>query len=120
MNKKGYTMVELIAVIAVFSIGYFITVGIISNKINVNYDEKLYEQKIDAIETQAALYAQGNEELFKDSNSIYLTIDDLAKADAIISNKDGVVIDPRDNGSLNDVKVKITNKDSKITAKVLS
>lgn len=121
MKNKGYTVVELVIVLAVFSLFYFIGVGVIAKDINVNYEDTMYEQKIAAIEEQASIYAKFNDELFKDSDTIYLTVKELADAAAIISNKDGEVLDPRDGKSnLNEVKVKITNIDSKVTAKVLS
>ncbi len=121
MKNKGYTVVELVIVLAVFSLFYFIGVGVIAKDINVNYEDTMYEQKIAAIEEQASIYAKSKDELFKDSDTIYLTVKELADAAAIISNKDGEVTDPRDGKSnLNEIKVKITNIDSKVTAKVLS
>ena len=121
MKNKGYTVVELVIVLAVFSLYYFIGVGEIAKDINVNYEDTMYEQKIAAIEEQASIYAKSKDELFKDSDTIYLTVKELADAAAIISNKDGEVLDPRDGKSnLNEIKVKITNIDSKVTAKVLS
>ena len=119
MKNKGYTVVELVIVLAVFSLFYFIGVGVIAK--DINYEDTMYEQKIAAIEEQASIYAKSKDELFKDSDTIYLTVKELADAAAIISNKDGEVTDPRDGKSnLNEVKVKITNIDSKVTAKVLS
>ena len=49
-----------------------------------------------------------------------MTVEDLAYANAIISNSEGVVKDPRDeNKTLNDLKVKIISDNDKVTAKVL-
>ena len=95
MKNKGYTVVELVIVLAVFSLFYFIGVGVIAKDINVNYEDTMYEQKIAAIEEQASIYAKSKDELFKDSDTIYLTVKELADAAAIISNKDGEVLDPR-------------------------
>ena len=114
MKKNGYTVVELAIVLGVFSICYFTATWVISSKLNVNYEEGMYSQKIACIENNAVLYAKANDK------SIYVTVDDLAKANAVISS-DGEVIDPRDEkSSMNDIKVKLTMEGDKITAKVLS
>ena len=99
MKKNGYTVVELAIVLGIFSICYFTATWVISSKLNVNYEEGMYSQKIACIENNAVLYA---------------------KANAVISS-DGEVIDPRDEkSSMNDIKVKLTMEGDKITAKVLS
>ena len=46
MKKNGYTVIELVVVLAVFSVGYFAATWIISGKVNVNFEEELYEEKI--------------------------------------------------------------------------
>lgn len=119
--NKGYGVVELVIVLAIFSVGYFVTANIVAKDLNVNYEETLYENKINTIETQAKMYAQNTESLFKDSASIYMTVEQLANLNAVQFDKEGKVTDPRNTGSdLNNLKVKITNKDNKIEAKVLS
>ena len=120
MNKLGYTMAELLIVIAVFTVGYFIVANTISYNFNVDYEEDLYDLKIASIEKQATIYAGGHLELFKDGNDIYMTVEELALNNAVISTKEGVVADPRNSEeTLNDLRVKITNKDDEITAEVL-
>lgn len=54
MKKNGYTVIELVVVLAVFSVGYFAATWIISGKVNVNFEEELYEEKISAIENKQA------------------------------------------------------------------
>ncbi len=121
MNKKGYGVVELVVILAVFSVGYFVAANTISKELNVNYKETLYENKIAAIESQAEIYGKSNEEIFKDGNSVYMTIAELASANVVLYDKEGVVTDPRDEeNDLNNLKVKITNENDLVTAKVLS
>ena len=49
-----------------------------------------------------------------------MTVEELALNNAVISTKEGVVADPRNSEeTLNDLRVKITNKDDEITAEVL-
>lgn len=121
MNKKGYTVAELVITFGIFGIAFFIAAGSISNVFNYDYKNDLYNMTIAAIEDQASLYGKMNPELFEEEKSIYVTIDDLAQANAVISYEDGKVLDPRDNNKkLNDIKVKITKEsDDAVTAKVL-
>lgn len=119
-NKKGYTAVELVIVIALFTVGYFVAANMLSYNFDVNYKEDMYNLKIASIEEQAAIYAETQPDMFTESNDVYMTVEELALNNAVVSTSDGVVTDPRDNEeSLNDLRVKITNDDSKITAEVL-
>ena len=119
-NKKGYTGVELVIVIAVFTVGYFLVANTLSYNFDVDYEEDLYNLKIASIEEQAAIYAEGHTDMFVESNDVYMTVEELAMNNAIISTSDGVVADPRaSENTLNDLRVKITNEDEKITAEVL-
>ena len=119
-NKKGYTGVELVIVIAVFTVGYFLIANTLSYNFDVDYEEDLYNLKIASIEEQAAIYAEGHTDMFVESNDVYMTVEELAMNNAIISTSDGVVADPRESeNTLNDLRVKITNEDEKITAEVL-
>lgn len=120
MKKNGYSVVELVVVLGIFSIFYFSMVGIVSSKIDVKFEEEMFNNKISTIEKQAEIYAKNSEKLFESSNSVYMTVKDLAQLNVIITNKEGVVVDPRnDNNDLNNLKVKITNENNEISAKVL-
>lgn len=57
-EKNGYTVVELAIVLGIFSICYFTATWVISSKLNVNYEEEMYNQKIACIENNAVLYAK--------------------------------------------------------------
>lgn len=119
-NNNGKISIILLIVLGIFTIGYFFIVNKFSYVFDVDFEEDLYELKIASIERQSEIYAQGHSELFSESNDIYLTVEDLVTENVIISNNAGNVIDPRDNEkTLNDLKVKITNKDNEIIAKVL-
>lgn len=119
-NKNGYTAVELIIVIAVFTVGYFAVANTLSYNFDVDYEQDLYDLKITSIEEQATIYAEGHVDMFAESNDVYMTVEELALNNAIVSTKEGVVEDPRNSEeTLNDLRVKITNEDEKITAEVL-
>ena len=119
-NNRGAVSVSLIILLAVFTVGYFMLANRFSYDFDVNYEEDLYDLKIASIEKNAAIYAEEHEELFAESSDVYMTVEELALANVIISNTEGVVDDPRNNeDNLNDLRVKITNKDDVITAEVL-
>lgn len=119
-NKKGYSAVELIVVIAVFTVGYFVVANMLSYNFDVNYEEDLYNLKIASIEEQAEVYASAHTELFTESKDIYMTVEELAENNVVVCTSEGVVADPRNSEeTLNDLRVKITNDDDKITAQVL-
>ena len=121
MNKKGYTMVELAVIMAVFKVGYFVVANMISYNFDVDYEQDLYDLKIASIEEQATIYAEGHTDMFAESNDVYMTVEELALNNAVISTREGVVADPRNNeATLNDLRVKITNNDEKITAEILT
>ena len=121
MRKNGYTIVELAIVLGVFGIAFLVAAGSISNVFNFDYKNDLYNMTIAAIEDQAVIYGKLNPELFTEDDVIYVTIDDLAKANAIVSYEDGKVIDPRDSSrDLNSLKVKISKEsEDSIAAKLL-
>ena len=120
MKKNGYTVVELLVVIAVFGIGYFIIANNISYAFSVDYEKELYNQTLTAIETNATIYAENNLKLFESEKDVYLTVGELAEKGLVLNNSEGKVSDPRDDSkTLNDLKVKLTYEDNKVTAKVL-
>ena len=93
-----------------------------SLKLDVKAPKKEIAAKVGELIAKGAQEAGVQTVVFDRNGYLYHgRIKELADAAAIISNKDGEVLDPRDEKSnLNEVKVKITNIDSKVTAKVLS
>ena len=66
MNKKGFTLVELLAVIAILAI--VITIGLISvTRVRENALKKVVDTKIEQIEQAAILYGQENPNVIKTS-----------------------------------------------------
>ena len=116
MEKNGYTMPELIIVIVVIGIGYFILANHLSYAFSVDYEEAMYNQTISYIEKNAKIYAEANLDTFTE----YMTVDELVEK-GVLLNTDGKVVDPRDeNKSLNDLRIKLTLKNNKVTAEVLN
>lgn len=121
MKKNGYTIVELLIVLAVFGLAYFMIANKVSYAFKVDYNSEIYNQTITSIEKNAKIYAENNLDLFKEGKDVYLTVADLAQKNLVFHDNNGVVSDPRENGkTLNDLKVKLTlESDNSVTVKVL-
>ncbi|MBE6140506.1 MAG: hypothetical protein E7172_03100 [Firmicutes bacterium] len=119
MKKNGYTTLELLGVIGLFSIIYFGIALNVSKEFNVDFENELYSMKMKSIENNAKIYAENHLEIFNEEKDVYITVNDLAINNYIVSNA-GVVIDPRnENKNLNDLKIKLTKDEEKIKVKVL-
>lgn len=93
MNKKGFSLVELMAVIVL--IGLIAALASIPiNKAIKDYRKKLYERQIDQIVLAANDWVVDNPYLlppYIESNSVHLTIEDLINAEKL----DTKVVDSR-------------------------
>ncbi len=103
-NKKGFTLVELLAVIVLLGVLIGIAVPSVLG-ISKNIKEKMYESKLKTIEVAVEQWAEDNKrdcDTLKDK-----TIDDLVTAKYIKSddNKSNDVNDPRNNSSMNSIKI---------------
>ena len=115
MNKKrGFTLVELLAVLVVLSI--VISIGTVSiNKLLNKNKQASYEAKMEIIIRQAKQYAQENESFLHDSLGRYsnkyvcnvITVEQLlnegyldAKDNDLVDSKTNDIIDPRNGTSM--------------------
>lgn len=115
-SNKGFTLVELIAVIVILIAVIAIAVPTITRLLNRNKEE-IYKTKIDVILKQAKIYAKDNTDFLYESSKRYgsyvcntITVKDLLDAgylDDVDEKevKDQIIRDPRNNNSLNDEKV---------------
>jgi len=121
MKKNGYTVPELVIVIIIFGVVYFLVANNISYAFTLDVDQELYNLTIESIEKKAQIYGEANLDLFDEDKDIYLTVNDLIERRIIFPDKDGKIVDPRnENKELNNLKVKITlEEDNKVSTKVL-
>lgn len=108
MKKNGYTIKELVIVLAVFTVVYFSGVILVSHSFNYSPENDEYTAKLDLIKTQALLYAKDHIEEF-DDNKLIIYANDLVKNNYLSADESGNVVDPReDTKNLNDLKIEIT------------
>ena len=107
MNKLGYSKIEILVVIVLLGIVAFITINKTSYAFAVNGTDAIKEVNY-LIEIQAEDYALANTSLFEETNTTYISVEDLIEAGYLIGNEDGLLIDPTDSSkNLNDTKVKL-------------
>ena len=107
MNKLGYSKIEILVVIVLLGVVAFITINKTSYAFAV--DEKGAREEVKyLIEVQAEDYALANTTLFEDTNTTYISVDDLIEAGYLVGNEDGLLTDPADSSKyFNDTKVRL-------------
>ncbi len=121
LNKLGYTKVELLIVVVLVGIVAFITINKTSYAFAIDNTDSVEEVK-NLIELQAEDYAMDNLDLFKETDTNYIIVDDLVEAGYMIGDNKGLVIDPSNSSkSYNDNKIKLEyNKDkNKVVATLI-
>lgn len=117
MNKKGFTLVELLAVIVILAILISIAVPstiAISNKLK----ENMYCKKIDSIEVAAKLYGEDRRNSFPSNgytdetgsySGVEITVTDLINSGYLKkdNNVAPFVVDPRDNVSMDTLPLNV-------------
>lgn len=112
MNKKGFTLVELLVVIVIISLITLIAVPSII-AINKNINKRLLESKKEMIVASAEVYAENNPDIFNGQTEVKVTVKELINLGFLNpdaknnegncnGNPDGCLINPVDKSSLND------------------
>ena len=121
MNKLGYSKIEILVVIVLLGIVAFITINHTSYAFAIDKNEAIEEVEY-LIEVQAEDYALPNTTLFEETNTTYISVDDLIEAGYLAGNESGVLTDPTDSSkNFNDKKVKLEydEKKNNVTATVV-
>ena len=117
---KDKKLIALVAILLIFTIGYFTIANKISYAFVIDYDrDKEYENTIDIIKKSAIVYGEKNPDLFKENNTIYIKVQDLIDKNFLIGDENGDIINPlEENETLNSNVVKIKFEDDKVSAEV--
>ena len=118
-NNKGFTLVELLAVIVILAL--LVTIAVpstiaISNKLK----ENMFCKKIESIEIAAKLYGEDRKDSFTESYETYpsrtISVSDLiASGDLKKDNSTSpFVLDPRDNSSMDEIQLTVYEKYNRI------
>ena len=113
LNKLGYTKIELLIIIVLLGIVAFITINKTSFAFAKDDKEAILEvEKL--IEMQAEEYGEDHLELFKESDTTFITVNDLVENKYMLGNDEGLVINPTDNTkNFNDNKIKLEYNEKK-------
>jgi prepilin-type N-terminal cleavage/methylation domain-containing protein len=124
-NKKGFTLTEILAVIAIIAVLTSIAIPsilLVRKRIN----ERAYESKKSLILLAAQEYGQNNTEVFDENGEFSITIGELIQYEYLEKDIDyngskctanyGCVIDPRDKTSMNDIIILLRNNNNIIAS----
>lgn len=130
MRNKGFTLVELMAVLVVLAL--LITVAVPSViSISKNIKTEMFCDKVDMILTAAQMYGQDNYDLVKDkvgadgTGTVKVKVSDLVKSNHLKKDNNSCVLenatkacvkDPRDNTGLDTKQITIGIKNKRIYA----
>mgnify|MGYP001625104401 CR=1 FL=1 len=107
MDKLGYSKIEILIVIMLLGIVAFITINKTSTAFAIDKTGAVNEVKY-LIEVQAEDYALANTTIFEETDTTYISVDDLIEAGYLIGNDSGLLTDPTDSSkNLNDTKVRL-------------
>ena len=79
MKKNGFTLIELLVVIAIIAILSVVVIPSVMT-VNKNVNERLYNQKVENIESAAELYASNNPDIFNGADRVYIYVYQLIDA----------------------------------------
>lgn len=117
MKNNGYTVPELIMLIAVLGIIFLITIIKTSYAFSNDYKNNILESNYYLIEKQAELYGEKNKDKFNENNELYILVKDLVKAGLLPTDENNNILSSEKD--LSNIKVKIMLKDDNVTAKVI-
>ena len=127
MNKKGFSLTEILIVIAIIAIVMTMAIPSITNS-RKRVNERLYESKKEQLLVYAELYGKDHKDLFADGTEAQIKIStlldekylepDLKKGEGICSNSytNGCVINPVNNTIINNTDIVIKTKGSSYVA----
>lgn len=128
MNNKGFTLVELLAVIVILAMIVLLAVPAALN-ISKSIRDDMYCSKVDLLENAALLYGQDNYDEIRSGRIVRVSIqtlldEDYLKKDELktFTDSDGktvesaVILDPRDNKEMNNLEFELSIQNKRVKA----
>lgn len=121
MSKiKNSPLYASIFVIVIFSIFYFVNVNKISYAFSYNETKESKIVQENLIIKCAEIYAENHKDLFKDKDTIYITVQDLIDY-KVLPSEDGKIYEAGSNVKLiNENKIRISYNEEKFSIKLLN
>ncbi len=117
MKNKGYTIPELIIVIAGLGIVFLITIIRTSYAFSNDSNKEVLESNYYLIEKQAEVYGEINKDKFNEGGELYILAKDLVKEGLLPLDENNNILSSKKD--LSNTKIKIILKENKITAQVI-
>lgn len=117
MKNKGYTIPELLVVIALLGIVSMIAIIKTSYAFSDNSEKSLQENNYFLIEKQAEVYGEINKDKFKEKNEIYIIAQDLVDAKLLPVDANNKILSSEKD--LSKTKIKLSLKEDKISAEII-
>jgi len=125
-NKKGFTLIEVLSVIVILSVIMTIAASSVMN-LTKKSKENLYCTKLTMIESLAKSYALKYEKELNNSTSYYeghksltIKVEDLISSGLLDPDKNNNVLNPLNDGYLNNEKIIIYLNNNRINAYINS
>lgn len=119
-NIKDKKIIVLVALLFIFTIGYFVVVNKMSYAFSTNDSAKSnYNSLMATIKECSKKYAENKSDIFKEEKIVYIKVQDLIDEGLLASNEDGNIVSPIDNNTiLNSNIIKIKNDNNEITVEI--
>lgn len=118
LNKWGYSKIEVLIVVVLLGIVAFVTINKTSYAFAID-NSKAVEEYINLIEIQAEDYAMDNLDIFKETDTTYISVDNLVEEKYLIGDENGFITDPSDstkNFNSNKIKLEYNRDKNRVKA----
>lgn len=113
-KKNGYSIVELIVLLAIVGAAMLLVIGKLSYAF-VDNSEEFYQNKLDYILEKAEDYGEIIKERIQEEQEVIVSVNELITNKVIGANEDGKITDPRDeNKDLNDRQISLKIVDDEV------
>ncbi len=118
LNNLGYSKIEVLVIIVLLGIVAFITINKTSYAFS-NDDAEAVKEVINLIEIQAEDYAMDHLDIFGESKTTFITVNDLVENKYLIGDDEGLITNPannKENYNSNKIKLEYDEENKKVKA----